>query len=304
MEFALTAEQKLLQETLRDFARRELLPNYASRDADLDLPPQLARKLGELGVLAPMVDTNLGGSKLDYVALGIAHEEIARGDFNAAYLLLLAALAGAIISRSGDASQQAAFLPPICRGEIVAALAVTEPGGGSDAAHISLQARRDGDNYILSGEKTSISFSSSASTCCRPCANRHRRTSRSRRQCILRRSQFTGRLAHPLSRPGLTRNRTRPAFFRRRTRVCRRSPRRRRCRLRRGDARVRFQPFVDRADVHWRGRAKRRGNLRVRRRAPGLWRAASAIRRRVISARRGRRSAARRAACSVTKRYG
>ena len=164
MEFGLTAEQKLLQETLRDFARRELLPSYASRDADKDLPPALVRKLGEMGLLAPMVDTHLGGSRLDYVSLGIAHEEIARGDFNAAYVLLLAALVGAIISRSGDARQQAAYLPPICRGETIAALAVTEPGGGSDAAHIVMQARRDGDNYVLSGEKTSISFSSSAAT--------------------------------------------------------------------------------------------------------------------------------------------
>jgi cyclohexanecarboxyl-CoA dehydrogenase len=164
LDFGLTIEQKLLQETLRDFARRELLPNYASRDADEDLPPALVKKLGEMGLLAPMVDTHLGGSKLDYVSLGIAHEEIARGDFNAAYVLLLAALVGAIISRSADPRQQAAYLPPICRGETIAALAVTEPGGGSDAAHIMMQARRDGDNYVLSGEKTSISFSSSAAT--------------------------------------------------------------------------------------------------------------------------------------------
>src|ERR1700687_3009492 len=146
MDFALSAEQKLLQETLRDFARRGLLRNYASRDRDEDLPPALIRKLGELGVLAPMVDPQLGGSKLDYVSLGIAHEEIARGDFNAAYVLLLAALVGAIISRSADARQQAAYLPPICRGETIAALAVTEPGGGSDAAHMMMQAGRDGDN--------------------------------------------------------------------------------------------------------------------------------------------------------------
>lgn len=164
MDFALSAEQKLLDETLRDFARRELLPNYASRDRDEDLPPSLIRKLGELGVLAPMVESQLGGSGLDYVSLGIAHEEIARGDFNAAYVLLLSALVGAIISRSADARQQAAFLPPICRGEVVTALAVTEPAGGSDAAHIAMQARRDGDCYLLSGEKTSISFSSSAAT--------------------------------------------------------------------------------------------------------------------------------------------
>lgn len=164
MDFALSSEQKLLQETLREFAHRELLPNYASRDRDEDLPPSLIRKLGELGVLAPMVESQLGGSGLDYVSLGIAHEEIARGDFNAAYVLLLSALVGAIISRSADARQQAAFLPPICRGEVVAALGVTEPAGGSDAAHVVMQARRDGDCYLLSGEKTSISFSSSAAT--------------------------------------------------------------------------------------------------------------------------------------------
>jgi cyclohexanecarboxyl-CoA dehydrogenase len=162
MDFSPTAEQKLLRETLADFARRELLPNYASRDADADLPPSLVARLGQLGVLAPMVDAKLGGSGLDYVSLGIAHEEIARGDFNAAYVSLLAALVGAIIVRSGDAAQQAAFLPPICRGEIIAALGVTEPAGGSDAAHVKMQARRDGDSYVLSGEKTSISFSSSA----------------------------------------------------------------------------------------------------------------------------------------------
>jgi len=162
MDFGLTSEQKLQQETLRDFATSELLPGYAARDKDEDLPPALVKKLGELGVLAPMVDPHHGGSGLDYVALGIAHEEIARGDFNVAYVLLLSALVGAIIVRSADAQQQAAFLPPICRGDFPVALAVTEPSGGSDAAHVKLQARRDGDAYVLTGEKTSISFSSCA----------------------------------------------------------------------------------------------------------------------------------------------
>src|SRR5258708_1829858 len=140
MDFALSAEQKLLQETLRDFARRELLPNYASRDRDEDLPPALIRKLGELGVLAPMVESRLGGSGLDYVPLGIAHGETARGVFTAGLVLRLPALVGAIIPRSAAARQQSAFLPPICRGEVVTALGVTEPGGGSDAAHIAMQA--------------------------------------------------------------------------------------------------------------------------------------------------------------------
>jgi len=164
MDFGFTAEQQLLQSTLRDFSQRELEPDYMTRDRDADLPRELIRKLGALGVLAPMVDAQSGGSGLDYVSLGIAHEEIARGDFNAAYVLLLAALVGAIVARNGDESQRAAYLAPICRGEIIAALAVTEPGGGSDAAHVKMQARRDGDVYVLNGEKTSISFASSAAT--------------------------------------------------------------------------------------------------------------------------------------------
>ena len=162
MDFGLTPDQQLLQSTLRDFSKRELEPLYTSRDRDADLPPELVRKLGELGVLASMIEPRLGGSGLDYVSLGIAHEEIAHGDFNAAYVLLIAALVAAILAGSGDEHQRAAFLPPICRGDFITALAVTEPSGGSDAAHIKMQARRDGDSYVLSGEKTSISFSSSA----------------------------------------------------------------------------------------------------------------------------------------------
>jgi cyclohexanecarboxyl-CoA dehydrogenase len=164
MDFALNSDQKLLQQTLRDFAIRQLLPAYAARDRDADLPPDLIRKLGALGLLAPMVPAELGGSGLDYVSLGIAHEELSRGDFNASYVLLLSALVGAIIARNADDRQRAEILPVICRGEVVPALGVTEPGGGSDAAHVKLAARRDGDTYVLNGEKTSISFAASANT--------------------------------------------------------------------------------------------------------------------------------------------
>src|ERR1700756_3115058 len=160
MDFAFNPEQELLRTTLADFAARELAPHYMARDNDDDLPREIVRKLGELGLCAPMVDPRYGGQSLDYVALGIAHEEIARADFNAAYVLLLTALVGAIIAAQGDDDQKSAFLPPICRGEVVPALGVTEPAGGSDAAHVKLAARRDGDGYLLDGEKTSISFAS------------------------------------------------------------------------------------------------------------------------------------------------
>src|SRR5215467_10042215 len=164
MDFSFNTEQQLLRQTLVDFSSRELAPHYIERDADQDLPREIVRKLGELGLCAPMAEPQYGGQGLNYVSLGIAHEEIARGDFNAAYVLLLSALVGAIISSHGNERQKQIMLPPICRGEHVAALAVTEPAGGSDAAHVKLAARRDGDSYVLEGEKTSISFASLADT--------------------------------------------------------------------------------------------------------------------------------------------
>jgi cyclohexanecarboxyl-CoA dehydrogenase len=162
MNFEFSADHKLLQSTLRDFAARELAPAYPSRDRDADLPRDLVSQLGAMGLLAPIVAPSFGGSGLDYVALGIAHEEIARGDLNAAYVLLLSGLVGAIVAQHGDDAQRGAILPSICRGEVLAALAVTEPGAGSDAAHVKLNARREGDSYLLDGEKSSISFASAA----------------------------------------------------------------------------------------------------------------------------------------------
>ena len=164
MDFAFNPEQELLRQTLADFAARELAPHYASRDNDTDLPRDLVRQLGAMGLLAPMVDAAYGGEALDYVSTGIAFEEISRADLNAGYVLLLSALVGAIVLARGDERQKRALLPAICKGEVVTALAVTEPSGGSDAAHVKLAARREGDAYIIDGEKTSISLGSWADT--------------------------------------------------------------------------------------------------------------------------------------------
>ena len=162
MEFGFNSDQQMLQSTLSDFARRELAPAYASRDADVDLPRTLILQLGQMGLLAPTVAPQFGGQQLDHVSLGIAHEEISRGDFNAAYVMMLSALVGVILAQHGDERQRQAFLPDICAGTALPALAVTEPARGSDAAHVTLSARREGDQYILNGEKTSISFASYA----------------------------------------------------------------------------------------------------------------------------------------------
>jgi cyclohexanecarboxyl-CoA dehydrogenase len=164
MDFTFNPDQELMRRTLADFAARELAPHYLTRDHDRDLPREVVAGLAAMGLLAPMVPAAYGGQGLDYVSTGIAHEEIGRADINAAYVLLLSGLVGAIIAAHGDESQKREFLPSICQGGVVTALAVTEPGGGSDAAHVKLAARRDGDAYILDGEKTSISLGSWADT--------------------------------------------------------------------------------------------------------------------------------------------
>jgi cyclohexanecarboxyl-CoA dehydrogenase len=164
MDFGLNPDQELLRQTLAAFAARELAPHFASRDGDTDLPRDVVSKLGSLGLLAPMVDSAYGGQALDYVSTGIAFEEISRADINAGYVMLLSALCGAIVMANGNDQQKQEFLPRICSGEVVTALAVTEPSGGSDAAHVKLAARREGDAYIIDGEKTSISLGSWADT--------------------------------------------------------------------------------------------------------------------------------------------
>jgi len=78
MDFSFNEDQRLLRETLAEFGRRELAPYYAERDGDENLPREFVRKLGAMGLLAPMADTAHGGQNLDYISLGIAHEEIAR----------------------------------------------------------------------------------------------------------------------------------------------------------------------------------------------------------------------------------
>jgi cyclohexanecarboxyl-CoA dehydrogenase len=164
MDFAFNPEQELLRTTLAAFAARELAPHYAARDQDTDLPRDLVRQLGAMGLLAPMAPVEYGGQALDYVSTGIAFEEISRADINAGYVLLLSALVGAIVMARGDDRQKRAMLPAICAGDVVTALAVTEPSGGSDAAHVKLAARREGDAYIFEGEKSGISLASWADT--------------------------------------------------------------------------------------------------------------------------------------------
>ena len=158
MDFALTPEQEELTRTLRAFAKKELAPRSGQWDKSGEFPWDAWRKMGELGLLGLRTPPTYGGQESDLLTMGIASEEIARGDFSCTYGIQLAGLAGEILGRNGTEEIKTRWLPPTARGETVIALALTEPGVGSDAANLACRAERDGDGYVITGEKSGISL--------------------------------------------------------------------------------------------------------------------------------------------------
>jgi cyclohexanecarboxyl-CoA dehydrogenase len=158
MHLAFTAEQEELVRTLRQFARKELAPRSPHWDKTGEFPWAVWRQMGELGLLGLRTPAAYGGQEADYLTWGIAMEEIGRGDFGCTYGLQLAGLAGEILGKNGGEAVKERWLPPTARGETVVALALTEPGVGSDAANLACRAERDGDDYLITGEKSGISL--------------------------------------------------------------------------------------------------------------------------------------------------
>jgi cyclohexanecarboxyl-CoA dehydrogenase len=158
MDFAFTSEQEELSRALRSFAKKELAPRSRQWDKSGEFPWGTWRQMGELGLLGFRTPAGLGGQEIDLVSMGIAMEEVARGDFSATYGIQLAGLAGQILGRSASEEIKARWLPPTALGETIIALALTEPGVGSDAASLACRAVQDGDGYVLTGEKSGISL--------------------------------------------------------------------------------------------------------------------------------------------------
>ena len=162
MHLAFTPEQNELIRTLRAFARKELAPRLGAWDKSAEFPWDVWRRMGELGLLGLRTPAAYGGQEADYFTFGIAMQEIARGDFGCTYGIQLAGLAGEILGRNATEDVKRRWLPPTARGETVIALALTEPGVGSDAANLTCRAERDGDSYVLTGEKSGISLAMAA----------------------------------------------------------------------------------------------------------------------------------------------
>ena len=159
---ALTAEQRAFQETARRFAREKLAPHYQAREASGQVDRALVRQMGELGLIGADLPERYGGLGQPSLTAGLIIEAIAYGDFNVAYVQLLGSLQGQILARHASADLARDWIPRIVSGEAIVSVALTEPRGGSDAGNLALSARRDGDRYILNGEKSSISMADQA----------------------------------------------------------------------------------------------------------------------------------------------
>ena len=155
--FALSAEERAVRDTVREFAQREVAPGAAERDEQERYDYHLFERAGELGITGLPYPEELGGAGMGTFAWILACEEIAAADMGLAVSLSVHILSQLCIFSRGNDEQRQRFLPPMTAGRQLGAFALTEPQAGSDASAISLRAERDGDDYLLSGTKIWIS---------------------------------------------------------------------------------------------------------------------------------------------------
>ena len=146
-----------LAESVRRFAEERVAPGFLERDQTRVLDRGLMREMGAMGLIAPELPEKLGGQGMGCLAAGVVHEELARADLSMSYVPLLASLNAQILAAHGQADVVGPWLQKMVAGEALCAIALTEPRGGSDAASLRLKIEREGDFYVVSGEKTSIS---------------------------------------------------------------------------------------------------------------------------------------------------
>jgi glutaryl-CoA dehydrogenase (non-decarboxylating) len=159
MDFMLTQEHEMVAKMVRDFAEKEVAPIIKEHDREQKHIPWVFKRLGELGILGICLPVRLGGAGMDYISLGLACEELERVDTSLRVILSVhVGLNSMALFQWGTPAQQEKYLVPQAKGVKVATYGLTEPGAGSDAAGIRTTAKRQGDKYILNGEKMWISL--------------------------------------------------------------------------------------------------------------------------------------------------
>lgn len=161
----LSAEQQLLVDTVRDYLAKEFAPTIQEHDINHYYDPNTFAKLGTLGVTGICFPERYGGAGMDYLSLGLVSEELEYVDTSLRTIVSVhIGLCGCGIYIWGSEEQKQRLLRPLAAGEKFGAFGLTEPNAGSDVAGMKATARRDGDLYILNGEKTWVSYADYADT--------------------------------------------------------------------------------------------------------------------------------------------
>src|SRR5216110_623485 len=165
LDFHLGETIGMLRRSVQDFAAAEIAPRAAEIDRSNQFPMDLWRKMGDLGLLGMTVEEDYGGTHMGYLAHIVAMEEISRasGSVGLSYGAH-SNLCVNQIRRNGSEAQKRKYLPKLVSGEHVGALAMSEPGAGSDVVSMRLRAERKGDRYVLNGNKMWITNGPDADT--------------------------------------------------------------------------------------------------------------------------------------------
>src|SRR5881628_3594043 len=158
MDFRLSEEQRLVQETARDFVDKEIVPHVRDWEAKGEIPRSLYTKMASLGFLGAPVPEKYGGAGMDYVSFALLVEEISRGSSSVRTTVSVqTSLSESTLMLFGSEEQKKEWLVPLAKGSKFGAWALTEPDAGSDAANLSTTAKLDGDEWVLNGQKRFIS---------------------------------------------------------------------------------------------------------------------------------------------------
>jgi alkylation response protein AidB-like acyl-CoA dehydrogenase len=155
VDFDFTEDQKMLKQTVRDFAEKEIAPTVMEFDEKQEFPFEIMKKAGELGLMGIMFPEEYGGAGLGYVEYALAVDELSRVDGSVG--IAIAAhngLCGGHLYLAGNEDQKQRYLAPLARGEKIGGWSLTEPTAGSDAGGTKTVATQDGGDWILNGAKT------------------------------------------------------------------------------------------------------------------------------------------------------
>ncbi len=158
MDFSLSAEQRMIRDSVRKFAQTQILPNARAWEKAKGFPRELLYKMGELGYLGVPIPEEYGGAGLDYISEAIVFEEVGYADSSVRTTLSVQmSLVELTILKWGSEDHKRTYLPKLCSGEWIGCFGLTEPNAGSDAGNIATTAKQEGDEWVLNGQKVWIS---------------------------------------------------------------------------------------------------------------------------------------------------